>query len=560
MDVPSIAHQIGADWVRNWTSNFINQAKYSYSRSYVDFGGEAGGKWASCNITGIHTCPAGYSIGGSLGSYGFANNLPQDRDVKTHQVQDNATYVHGRHTFKAGGEWDHQFSPNHFLPNNNGTYSFSSLTNVIRNRPTNVSLADGTFGLNFTENDIAFYAQDDWKVKDNLTLNIGMRWEWNQQAINLLHNLTTARETGPGAFWGAALPLASKTVPQVPQDYNNFAPNFGFAWTPHIWQGIFGQDKTVFRGGFRIAYDPSFYNIFLNVATSAPMINAATINGPNAVGGGPAVVPTSGFTGADVRAANLGFIPLGGDPTYRNWTTVAPNFHNPYTEQWSFGMQRQLGSKIAVESRYVGNHTIGNFQTINANPQLCRPGAAGSTTCNPGLFADFPSLVPSGIVPCTTGTVPNSAGTTGTQGFGKVNCAHGNIRERANTAFSIYHSWQNELRIQNWHGLTSGLAYTWSHAIDNVSEIFGTFAGGNTVAFSQNAFDSNVAERGTGGTSYPNVASIYSIYDLPMFKGQQGFLGHTLGGWQVNGTWRYLSDRSALQHSAVQLRCFRWTA
>jgi hypothetical protein len=118
------------------------------------------------------------------------------------------------------------------------------------------------------------------------------------------------------------------------------------------------------------------------------------------------------------------------------------------------------------------------------------------------------------------------------------------VRERRNSAFSIYHGLQSRLDIQNWHGLTTGAAYTWSKAIDNVSEIFSTFAGGNTNAWSQNPFDTSIAERGISATSFPHVASVYWIYELPFAKNQEGIVGHIIGGWQVNGTWRYQSGQA----------------
>jgi hypothetical protein len=135
---------------------------------------------------------------------------------------------------------------------------------------------------------------------------------------------------------------------------------------------------------------------------------------------------------------------------------------------------------------------------------------------------------------CTDPTAP---------GFGRVNCDRAIVRERTNGAFSIYHGLQSRLDIQNWHGLTAGAAYTWSKAIDNVSEIFSTFGGGNPSSVAQNPFDVTEAERGISGTSYPHVATAYWIYELPWYRNQEGFVGHVLGGWQVSGTWRFQSGQ-----------------
>jgi hypothetical protein len=264
------------------------------------------------------------------------------------------------------------------------------------------------------------------------------------------------------------------------------------------------------------------------------VVNAGTI-----VGAG---LPASGAKGTDVRAALLGLLPtgVGINPGTRNRTDVDPSFHNPYTENWTFGIQRQITNAVAFESRYVGNHTVGNFQTINANPQLCTGRSAsgtglcatGGTGTARGLAQTFPNFMPPGVTPCNL---------VGTPGFasGRADCAFTNVRRRANTAFSIYHGIQNELRIRNFHGLSAGLTYTFSKTMDNVSEIFSTFSGATTVAGSQDPFVSGGDERSLSGLDFRHVATLYFTYELPWYKNQSGALGHVLGGWQVSPTWRY---------------------
>ncbi len=521
VDVPGRTQQIGVDWVRNWTNTFINQFRFSYSRAFFGFEGQAGGLFAGCTIANFGSCPTGISFNDNNLNFGFQSNLPQNRLVNNSQWQDNATWVKGRHTLKFGGEYARQRSPNNFLPNFNGTFLFgvfdTGMNELLQNSPFQLGLVQGTSLFNFKEQDAAFYFQDDWRVKDNLTLNLGIRWEFTQQAINLLSQLTLARESDPAtAIFNPTFDISERIVPETPNDTNNWGPNIGFAWTPRFWEGFFGRDKTVVRGGYRIAYDPAFYNIFANVATAAPTVNAATFNFF------PVPAGTS-YSGDEVRAAYAASFTLA-NPRFRTRTRVSPDFHNPYTQQWSLGVQRQITPKVAAEVRYVGNHTVGNFQTINANPRINF------------LTANFPSIVPSGLTACPTGT--------SSTGLGRIDCNRRLVRERANTAWSIYHGVQSRLDFQNWHGMTAGLSYTFSRTIDNVSEIFSTFGGGTTIAGSQSLFDTNVAERGVAGISYPHVASFYAIYDLPWFKSQDSTLGRFLGGWQVNGIWNYRSGQS----------------
>jgi hypothetical protein len=219
----------------------------------------------------------------------------------------------------------------------------------------------------------------------------------------------------------------------------------------------------------------------------------------------------------------LGDIPRGVNPGTRNYTTVSNDFHEPYTQEWSLGVQRELSPKLVLEVRYVGNHVVGNFQTVNANPAL-----------EPLIDNGFSSFIPASVTPCATAGTPGFA----TQ---RADCNFTNVRNRENTGWSNYNGLQNELRIRNWHGLSASFSYTFSKTLDNSSEIFSTFSGGTTVAGSQDPFDVSSGERAASGLDFPNLASVYFIYELPFFKSQQGFLGRVLGGFQASGTWHYSS-------------------
>jgi hypothetical protein len=518
--IPARDQQIGLDWVRNFSSSFINQARFSYSRARFFFNE---GGIASCNSQNPLGCPAEILMLGSAPqdrvNFGVASGFPQGRTINVYEVQDNASLQKGKHTIKFGGEYQKQRSPNLFLPNNNGVYIFFSFNDLVANNPFQTRLTVGNPNLPFHERDLAFYAQDDWRVKENLTLNLGLRWEWFEQAVNLLHDRSVAQQTGPNPFWDTTLPLSQNTVPHIPQDLNNFSPVVGFAWTPRVWKGLFGEDKTVIRGGFRIGYDPEFYNIFLNVATSAPSVNAGQFVAP---------LPTSGsFHGTDLLPFLSPSVPTGVNSGLRNHTTVAQNFHNPYSEQWNFGIQRSITPRIVGEVRYVGNHGVGNFQTRNGNPALNALLGANATGTS------YANLIPPGLTPCADPTQP------GGNSAGYANCNFRRVVERANTAWSKYHSLQSELRIGQWHGVTATTSYTYSHTLDNASEIFSTAAGGNTLSFAQNPFDTNRAERGNSGIDFRHLFGLALVYELPFYKGQQGLLGHVLGGWQLNSTYRY---------------------
>jgi len=550
VDIPARSQQIALDWVHTFGSQVVNQLRYSFSRAPVPF---EGGSFADCTRANITGCPTNINFNASLLPFGMQNNLPQGRTINNTQVQDNASWAIGRHTLKFGGEFFKQRSPNTFLPNINGTYNYTAsnsggscqtlfpeltlnpnyvgtqcaFSRFLADVATSINLTDGPTKFNFKEYDLAFYFGDDWRIKDNLTLNLGLRWEYSSQAINLLHKLSVANQQGDSPFWDTSLPESITTLPEVPTPMNYFGPNIGFAWKPHF---LGNNEKTVIRGGFRISYDPAFYNMFLNVASAAPVVNAGTIAGATCAG---ACLPTTGFTGNDVREAHLSDIPRGVNPGFRNYTQVARNFHEPYTQNWSLGIQHELTNRMVFEIRYVGNHVVGNFQTVNANPELELLSEMG-----------FSSFIPAGITPCDTPGTPGVAAGVFGEPTGRASCDNGNIRNRINSAFSNYHGLQTEFRIREWHGLSGNVSFTWSKNLDNTSEIFSTGSGGNSTAGAQNPFDISRGEKSLSGLDFPKIASFYLVYDLPWYKAQHGLVGKVLGGYQANVIWRYTSGQT----------------
>lgn len=521
VDVPGRNQQIGLDLTHTFSPEFLNQVRFSYSRSRSSFDG---GGFPNCVLATLGSCPPQIAIldPTALGAGQFLA-FPQGRIINVYQVQDNASMVRGKHVMKWGGEYDRQRSPNFGLFETNGFFIYPDFNSLIANTPLQTQVAYGQPVLRFKENDLAFYFQDDWRAKDNLTLNLGLRWEFYQQASNLLHDESVAQQTGPNALWDKSLPLSLTTVPKLPNHYRNFGPVVGFAYTPRFLPGLFGNDKTVIRGGFRIAYDFAYYNLATNVQGASPFTNLATI---------PSGLPNiSTLDGGSIAAALFPLAPKG-NPGFATELKFGPNFRNPYSQQWNLGIQRQINSKMAAEVRYVGNHDVANFQEINGNPDVL-----------PLISNGFANVVPAGLTPCTT---PNTPGSTGTDQFGNpvgyANCNFSRVIEYANTGYSIYHGLQSQVRLQNWHGFTGQASYTFSKTIDNASEAFSTGAG-TVFALAQNPFDISRAERAVSNYDFPHVFGLLWVYDLPFQNSQRGLLGHLMGGWEINGTYRYTSGQ-----------------
>jgi len=523
---PGFAQQYGFSWVRTITDRQTNEFRASYGRENFGFGGNSIGDTVP-TAAGITDALAhvGVSASGSLG-FGPATNAPQGRIVNSYQFQDNWSYVRGRHALKAGVNYTYQRSPNFFLPNVNGSYTYANFATLAQNTASAISATAGNPILDFREHDSFLYVQDDYKLRSNLTLNLGLTWSYYGQPANLFHDKTTKQEAGSQPFWNPALPTSITTFPSIPAPKASFGPNIGFAWTPGMRDGILGKalgnNKTTIRGGYRYAYDPPFYNIYLNIASAAPNALAQTIR-PTAGNPLPSI-PTEPF-GPAVRASLSNVLVFGvKDPRTFNQTTITPDFGPQKTSRWSLGVQREITSAAAVEVRYVGNHATNLFQSINANPNIA------------GIAADFPKLIPSGVTPCTTPAIPSA--------LGRVNCNEGVIRERTNSAYSDYNGVEMELRTNNlWRQLTMRANYTYSKATDNADEIFGTFGSGSAIAFSQNPLNFRGAEHGLSGLDFPHQFNLLITENLPFFRGQHSYLGHVLGGWAVAAGYHLASGQ-----------------
>ncbi|MEW6729812.1 MAG: TonB-dependent receptor [Acidobacteriota bacterium] len=499
-DVPSRSQQVGATLVYQLSPRAVNEFRFNYSRIRVNFGGGAlpAAEQADQAIA-FYNLPAGFV------DFGPANNLPQGRINDNYQFLNNFSLTLGRHSFKAGVDIKRRLTDSNFLPNQNGTFNFANYQRFVDNSPTSANIAFGTNVINFSETDQFYYFQDDIRVRDNLTVNLGIRYENSGQPINILNEITSRREADAStAFFNPALPLEARIVPKIDTDNNNFAPRIGFSYTPRFAKAIFGEDKTVIRGGYGIAYDLAFYNILLNVSTSSPSVLNSTIAG---VAG---LVP-SDPTGPGVRAALTPRAPLRQlNPQLLTRTDVASDFHAPYTQQFSLGIQRQIGNNNVVEVRYVGTRSIGQFQSVNANPFIA------------GLAADFPQFLPAGVRPS-----PN----------GRLNANSGLLRTRINGATSDYNSLQIQYQTRVANQLNLGVAYTFSKQIDNASEIFNSGGGGQTLAFAQDPFDTVNGERSLGAYDIRNNLAVNFIYDVPLFREQRGLVGKLLGGYQLTGTY-----------------------
>jgi hypothetical protein len=533
-NVPALSQAVLLSETHNFTSRMVNEVRLGFDRLNVEFGGNSiGTEPTTSNISSAVTDVIMASAVPTLG-FGVGPAFPQNRIVNTWQAQDNWNYVLGKHSFKAGVNWTYQQSPSIFLPFVNGGYVFAdntlgagttALDAYVNNAPIEGLITKGNPELPLKEYDTFFYVGDDWKISRNLTLNLGVTYSYSGQPLNLLHTLGVQQQAGPNALWDPSLP-SSVTAPVSEAAYKKaVGPSFGFAYSPQ-WGGFLtGHGKTTIRGGYRVSYDPSFYNIIENNYGGAPSVLFAAPAAPPL----PAVPTASNVT----PLLLAGLAPAIGhlDPRDLTEVTTSPNFRPDQVQSFALGFERELTRNSALEVRFVGNHASQLFQTVNANPFL-------GTAADPGLAQLFPNLVPAGDTPCPASQAYGAAA------IGRVNCNAGILLSRNNTGFSNYEAVQTEFRANNmFKQLTARIGYTYSKTLDNVSEIFGSGGAATTTSIAQNPLNTSGAEYSFSGLNIPQQFSLLLVEELPFFKQQHGLAGHLLGGWTISGAYIYESGQ-----------------
>jgi hypothetical protein len=524
-----LAQGYNFSWTRFLGVSTANEFRVSYGRNDFQDGGNTLGR----------TGPGARQLGDALTfitftnsnllSFGVPPGLPEDRIANTYQFHDNWTHIAGRHALKVGADVTQVRAPITMLINYNGSFEFTDLAAFATNSPDRIRIASGNPYLDFRETDLYPYAADQIRLASNLILTLGLTWSYYGQPANILHKITTRSQTGDDPLWDPNLPLTVTTSPELPAFKNGWAPGIGFAWSPrnnslHLGTG------TVFRGGYRLSYDPAAYITYAKEATDSPYVISTTLTGGIAGANPLPAVPT----GNNVRALLGPHLQTGiFDPRAFGQTTVSPDFGPDRVHEWSLGLQREISHNAALEVRYVGNHGAGLFQTIDGNPYIL------------GLANSYPNLLPPGWKPCpaSQAAIPELVG--------RVNCTGGAlVQERANTGYSDYHGLQIEFRSTLlWHQLTLQSSYTFSKTTDNTSEIGATGSAGNTSHLSQSQANFTGQEHGLSGLDFPHKFVLSAVEEVPFFKNRGGLVGQVLAGWRAAAVYTLSSGQP---YTAVQ--------
>jgi hypothetical protein len=440
-------------------------------------------------------------IPGSFTELGAFHNFPKFVGPdKVYDFIDQVSYLRGKHAFKWGGELRRDLVHQGTYRGGRGRITFDSLELFLAGSPTGAGLLSGDPLRDLSQWLYAGYAQDDWRITPRITLNLGVRYEY-QAVPTEAHNLLGNWEPSVG-FEQVGKNISSIYKP----DHKNFSPRFGVAWD------VTGKGTTVVRAGGSIVYELLNMSTFMSQQNlqSGPVLfglgvvpTGATIFDAKCPTGCPGIgnIFTTGVTLAGSGPGGLNWVDqntaiypsnvtglvqcgdgLGTHPGPCNTFAMNRNFRTPYVENWTLGIQHAFSGKVSLDVSYVGNHGTKLPGVIDFN----QPSPGGALP----LAAQFPYL--------------------------------GAINYLSNIYGSTYHGLQTTLTARNYHGLDFVAGYTYSHALDEMSS--------NWVAFLPMDSMRPFLEHASGDEDIRHRFTLSVTYSVPEKKTKS----QLLEGWQLN--------------------------
>ncbi len=473
----------------------VNEFRFQWARNHeFQFGNEA---------------PPQVFVGGF--SFGRANFLerPALPDERKLQFVNNYSWITGLHAIKFGGEVQRNLDIIDNPANFGGTYNYTNALTFGRDllgaRPGNYNSYTQSFGLpgvTFGTLDYALFYQDQWKPFSRLTVNYGVRWDYQQLPL-------------PRAF-NPAVPETG----QINKDLNNFGPRVGIAWD------LTGKGKMVLRTGWGMYFARTPNGLLNNVLTQTGLtdLNSATVS--------ISLLPTD--PGAPQYPAILPALPS----TARSSATVTrldADFQRPRVQDFNVGIERQFWGKHVVSGSFI--YTRGfNF-----------PVAFDSNLPAPAFNRTY--QLPNGQtfqVPFTGGAITNAQGQTVNVNLSRPNPAQGAIIVQR----SIGESWYRAMFLEVKRRYSNGLQWTAAYTLAHAENYTGTTDGGGFGA--EGAFNAGrlydqanlEANRGTAPTDQRHRLVINGIWNVPKIDTGNAFTKAILNGYRISSIYTAESGRA----------------
>ncbi len=517
--LPGKQRLFSATVLHNFTSNLINETRLAFRRSSQAF--------PVPNITfpGLTVFPnltfddLGVNIGPDP-------NAPQTNIENNYQVVDTLTYLAGNHSFKFGGDFRDIISPQTFSQRVRGDYEYLALDTFLRDR------SPDSFGQRNAGNNVYYgnqkilyaFAQDDWRIRPNLTLNMGIKYSYQDvplgartsQALNAISSV-------PGLIEFRS-PKSQK---------KNFAPTVGFAYSPNYEGGMLGRifgsnGKSSLRAGFSMGYDYIFDNLY--ILSNPPQLQQTNdvdtdAGTPNFLANGGLPDSPVAITSAAVARANTG--------------AFIPDQKVPYSLTYTGSFQRQFMKDWSFELRYLGTRGV-HLLTQNRLNRQARVAPEEGRFGLPTYINNAPTqaqidTMTGALNLATINARSNAVPRYAAAGFGGA----ANIVAFLSNGNSTYNGGSAQLTRRFAQGLQMTAAYTFSHLIDDTTaEVFSTVLSPRRVEDFQNLR----RERADSALDHRHRFVSSGIYELPFFnKSENHLLKTALGGFSIAATYTYES-------------------
>ena len=534
------------DWIHTFSPSLVNEFRAGYSRIVNDTEtsdpsgvfGTTGDSILGIGYPGKQPLPGFtnmYIQGSDAGSFGTNIAAGTKTIDNNFDYTDDVTWVHGNHVTRGGAQFV-RYQENYNTPSNLGgengyisyyadytaNYSCQGPTGICSNgdgladfeldkaEVALVAQATGLFGARQWRS--AFYVQDDWKVRPNFTLNLGLRYAYDQPMYEAHDKMSTINL--PKARFA---PVDPSGVPD-PSPYLELAGKNGnsralvnpFYWQfmPRIGFALQMSPRAVLRGGYSITDDSEGTGTGLRMTQNLPFLTSVT----NLQHG-----PTDTTDGNPISVTNGLLAGTGGTPPSAQFDVWDPNFRPAAVQQFNLTTQFLLASKTSLQLGYVGQ--------------------IGQHLAEPRLLNQYIAPVPA-VCPATdpTGCVDLVAPYYAVVGGGSQ------IVETVAEGTENYNALQTTLRQQVTNGLEYTLNYTWARAMTDTPGGFlnvDGVGGGGTFAFAQNAYDPH-AEYGPSLFDVRNNFSGTAVYQLPFGRGKKygadwnRAADAALGGWELS--------------------------
>ncbi|MGD0735369.1 MAG: carboxypeptidase regulatory-like domain-containing protein [Terracidiphilus sp.] len=463
----------------------------------------------------------GFGVSGGSGGFNGGWTEPSQEVRNTYGFSDTLIKTLSRHTLSAGIDLQHQFAeeltqyPTQPIVTFNGHYTGNGLADFLLGYMSGFEQGAGEIA-DVAGWQVGPYFQDDWRLRPNLTVNLGVRWD---------PNLAPTSAGGRGAafvagqqstrFPNAPLGLIfpgdkGVTTALMPDSYGYWEPRLGVAWQPKA------LPHTVFHAGFGLFTGPLEYSSYNHAADIAPFSPTFSLYGSNCSGGcsAGADAPVTGWLSLDnpwstnastgnkspfPPFASVSYVPPSSSPIAAGaklGQSFSRNFKMGMTQSWNVSVEQQLNPATVLRVAYVGNESYHQSDALDENAYIYSASAPSGT-------APYPSF--------------------------------SNLYELDSNGTASYNSLQATIEHHVTHGLQVQSSFTWSKAIDVASS--GNISFGSP--YLPDPFDLRW-NRGVSSLSIPFNSVTNFIYHAPSFRGKSRLLQETLGGWEFSSivTWQ----------------------